>query len=115
MLVRSGDELTSTPDRIGDTWTAEAAAESPGRAIPLALATKILDLIVGMTWRVAERPRLATVDDRDLPAGSVRFCCPKCEQAWIAPPSLSRTFVFRCSCGERMIVRAEPLSVTNAK
>jgi hypothetical protein len=76
----------------------------------LTLATKLLDLIVGLTWRFAERPRPATGADRDLPIGAVRFHCPKCEQAWIAPPSLSRPFVFRCNCNERMVVHVDLLS-----
>jgi hypothetical protein len=97
--------LATGPD--GHASTARTAAHLASLPLPLALAARLLDVILWLTWRFAERPHPANRLDGDYPTGSTLFHCPKCEQPWIAPPSLSRTFVFRCGCGERMIVHLD--------
>src|SRR5690348_11368465 len=67
-----------------------------------ALAFRLLDSILWVTWRMTERPQPVTGADRRRGGDLVRFHCQKCEQAWLVPASMTHTFVFRCDCGERM-------------
>jgi hypothetical protein len=100
----------SSPNRVAmvEPWTSSASPPSTEQTFPLrplfALTSRILDLVTGLSWRLAGGPRLAAMDDAVESRDSTRFYCPACERAWLVPSWLDRPFAFRCRCGGRMIV-----------
>jgi hypothetical protein len=69
-----------------------------------AIAILVLDGVLALTWSLMERPRKIRWNDAIAGVAPGGFQCVACGQVWSIPSRLRSTFVFRCECGERMIV-----------
>jgi hypothetical protein len=78
--------------------------------LPLyALAVLVLDVALALTWRLVERPRKISWNEPIGVRAPDRFSCSACDQLWSIPTRLRIPFIFRCTCGERMIVHLKCL------